>query len=105
LACADTGKDGVGDALERKYISTLQVSFYDGPVSPDNTVETYVLSFSYAGPELEINLDLISRHATVDITKEDEHDLQLMFQRLVSLMSGCKKLPRINTLRPSCFSS
>jgi hypothetical protein len=47
--------------LERKFLSSLQLSFYDGEVSPSALVEAYVVSITYNNGVPSMQVDTESR--------------------------------------------
>jgi hypothetical protein len=52
----------VKDALEKKYLASLQLSFYEGKVvCPDALVEAYTLSFTYNEGDASVHLSTESR--------------------------------------------
>ncbi|KIN04926.1 hypothetical protein OIDMADRAFT_177279 [Oidiodendron maius Zn] len=52
---------GVAHALERKYLSTLQLSFYQCEVTPSDLIEAYVISITYDKGVPSLQLDKESR--------------------------------------------
>jgi hypothetical protein len=51
----------VSDALKRKYLSTLQLSFYDSEITPSALMEAYVVSITYDNGVPSMQLDSQSR--------------------------------------------
>lgn len=47
--------------MKRKYLSTLQLSFYDGEVTPSALVEAYVVSITYDNGVPSMQVDTESR--------------------------------------------
>ena len=85
---ANEKKDGVGEALQLKYLESFVISFHNGPVAPDTVAEAYVLNFTYSGPDREPHVDIVSKEETVGLTVKDMTDLKSLYKRLITLASS-----------------
>lgn len=47
--------------MERKFLSTLQLSFYEGEVSPSTLIEAYIVSITYKDGIASMQLETESR--------------------------------------------
>lgn len=53
---------GVKEAMEKKYLASLQFSFYEGKVvCPEALVEAYTLTFTYIDGEASVQLNAKAR--------------------------------------------
>jgi hypothetical protein len=88
----------MADALSQKYLATMQLSIYDGEVSPDKRLEVYIMVFSYTEAGAEMTLQLSGGNGlpsppgkTISSAKQD---LRFLVHRLTNHVGGFPALSR-----------
>jgi len=96
------------DALSHKYLKTLQLSIYNGEVSPFNRIEAYVMIFSYNEGGVDMELQLSSVRGlqsppgkTITSAKQE---LRYLVHRLANHIGGFPELSRRQTSPASNIS-
>ena len=93
------------DALEKKYLAKLQLSFHsvDGsPVSDANLLEAYNLCFDYVDGELRVGTaEGKNRAANSVILRDAKKDLYTLVDDVVLMLQRRAPLPGM--VIPNCF--
>lgn len=89
------------DALSRKYLKTLQLSVYDGEVSPSNRIEAYVMEFFYTEDGVAMELSLSGARGLPSPPGKPissaKQELRYLVHRLANHIGGFPELCRKHT--------
>ncbi|KAF4628571.1 hypothetical protein G7Y89_g9580 [Cudoniella acicularis] len=77
---------GARDALERGYLQKLQFAIHEGPPSPDNVMESYIMEFEYQDGKVSSRLSTMERRLGQDENGETVHMVQGRVYQLVQGM-------------------
>jgi len=93
----------MADALSHKYLKTLQLSIYDGDVSPSNRVEAYILTFFYTEDGVEMELQLSGAQGLLSqpgkTISSAKRELRYLVHRLANHIGGFPELSCKQTFR------
>lgn len=98
----------VAEALQKKFLASLQLSFYEGngsaDIIPGNLVEAYTLSFSYADGHASIRLTSKSLTGPyfgdkdINLFDVKEGIKRAMNSNIVEAQSWCRDLPELPSM-------